>query len=144
MPTANLTAAYVEKLKPNGKRTDYFDGSLPGFSLRVSERGVKSWCVSYRFGGKWTRHTFGTFPVIPLAEARKRAKDALHDVANGINPATKKKAEREAETFDYLAREYLERHAKPKKRSWEEDERIIETDLLPVFGGGRAKDITRR
>jgi hypothetical protein len=86
MPTKNLTAAFVEKVKPNGKRTDYFDDSLPGFSLRVSENGVKTWCVSYRFAGKWTRYTFGTYPIILLAEARQTAKDALHDAAHDINP----------------------------------------------------------
>ncbi len=144
MPNVNLTAAFVEKVKPKEKRVDYFDTSLPGFSLRVSEKGIKSWCVSYRFGGKWTRYTFASFPVIKLAEARQTAADALHDVAHGINPATKKKVERNSETFDYLAAEFLERHAKPKKKSWEEDERIINTDLLPAFGGTRAKDITRR
>ena len=144
MPNINLTAAFVEKVKTNGKRTDYFDSSLAGFSLRVSESGVKSWCVSYRFGGKWTRYTFGTFPVTKLAEARIKARDALHDVTHGINPAIKKKAERCAETFDYLSHEYLERHAKAKKRSWREDERIIKTDILPTFGGMRAKDITRK
>ncbi len=144
MPNKNLTAAFVEKVKSNGKRTDYFDTSLPGFSLRVSENGVKSWCVSYRFAGKWTRHTFGAFPVIKLSEAREMARDALHDVVHGINPATKKKTERCADTFDYLANEYLERHAKIKKRSWREDARILKTDLLPAFGGMRAKDISRR
>ena len=144
MATINLTAAFVEKVKSNGKRTDYFDASLAGFSLRVSEGGVKSWCVSYRFGGKWTRYTFGSFPVTKLAEARVKARDALHEVTHGINPAIKKKAERCAETFDYLTHEYLERHAKAKKRSWREDERIIKTDILPTFGGMHAKDITRR
>jgi integrase len=72
------------------------------------------------------------------------ARDALHDVVHGINPATKKKADRCADTFDYLAHEYLERHAKIKKRSWQEDARILKTDLLPAFGGMRAKDISRR
>lgn len=144
MPSVNLTAVFVEKRKNNGKRTDYFDDSLPGFSLRVSENGVKTWCVSYRFAGKWTRYTFGTYPVIKLAEARETAKDALHDVAHGINPATKKKSERNADTFHYLAHEYLERHAKPKKKSWRNDEWIINKYLNPEFGGTHAKGITRR
>jgi integrase len=144
MPNVNLTAAFVKRVKSKDKRIDYFDNSLPGFSLRVSEKGIKSWCVSYRFGGKWTRYTFASFPVVKLAEARQTAADALHDVVHGINPATKKKVERNSGTFDYLACEYLERHAKPKKKSWEEDQRIINTDLLPAFGGTRAKDISRR
>ncbi|RPH32137.1 site-specific integrase [bacterium] len=144
MPSVNLTAVFVEKVKPNGKRIDYFDDSLPGFSLRVSENGVKSWCVSYRFGGKWTRYTFGTFPILSLKDARQRAKDALHDVADGINPATRKKLERDADTFDYLAAEYLERYSKTHKRSWKEDERLIEKEFLPAFGKMRLEDITRR
>jgi integrase len=144
MPTANLTAAFVAKIKPTGKQEDYFDESLAGFCLRVNPKGKKTWCVYYRFGGIKTRYTFGSYPVILLAEARQTAKDALHDVAHGINPATKKKAERHADTFDYLAKEYLERYSKPNKRSWQEDERLIEKEFLPAFGGMRAKDITRR
>jgi integrase len=144
MPTVNLTATFVEKRKGNGKRIDYFDESLPGFSLRVTGKGVKTWCVSYRFAGKWTRFTFGTYPIIKLAEARETARDALHDVAHGINPATKKRADRNADTFQYLAHEYVERHAKLKKKSWQNDEWIITKYLNPEFGNTHAKGITRR
>lgn len=145
MPKKKLNAAFVESVKPTGKQqTDYFDKLVPGFSLRVNANGKKTWCVSYRFGGKWTRYTFGAFPIMLLQEAREKAKDALREAAKGINPAGKKKEERNADTFDYLASEYLERHAKRKKKSWHEDERIINHDLLPAFGGMKAKDITRR
>ena len=144
MPTVNLTAAFVEKIKPTGKQEDYFDDALPGFSLRVNAKGKKTWCVSYRYSGRWTRYTFGSFPILSLKDARQRAKDALHDVADGVNPANRKKVERDADTFDYLATEYLERYSKQNKRSWEEDQRLIEKEFLPAFGGMRAKDITRR
>jgi hypothetical protein len=47
--------------------------------------------------------------------------------------------DRQAETFEQVALEYLERHAKTKKKSWQEDERIIKKDLIPGFGKyGRA------
>jgi hypothetical protein len=62
-----------------------------------------------------------------------KALDALHDVVHGINPAIKKKAERCAETLDYLLHEYLERHAKVKKRSWREDGRIIRRTYCPAW-----------
>jgi integrase len=143
MPSVNLTAAFVEKVKPTDKQVDYFDDSVPGFCLRVNPKGKKTWCVSYRFGGKWTRYTFGSYPVFKLAEARKMAGDALHDVAHNINPATKKKIERDADTFDYLASEYMELYAKKKKRSWAEDQRILDSEFLPAFKGIRAKDLTR-
>jgi len=41
-----------------------------------------------------------------------------------------------------MAREYLERHAKPKKRSWREDERILVANVLPRWRARRARDIT--
>ena len=143
MPTKNLTAAFVEKVKPNGKRTDYFDDSLPGFSLRVSEKGVKTWCVSYRFAGKWTRYTFGTYPIILLAEARQTAKDSLHDAAHDINPAAAKREDRDAPTFRMLAERYRDEYA-VKKRSYKEMARIIDRLLIPHFGSMQAKEITRK
>lgn len=144
MPSRNLTAPFVEKIRPADKQIDYFDKSLRGLSLRVSPTGKKTWCVLYRFGGKLTRHTLGVYPIVKLADARKQATGALRDVSNKINPAEKKKADRTATTFRHLAAEYLERHAKRRKKSWRGDERIINKYLLPVFGETPAKDITRR
>ena len=129
----------MEKVKPNGKRMDYFDDSLPGFSLRVSEKGVKTWCVSYRFGGKWTRYTFGMFPILTLKEARQKARDALHDVSNNINPAAAKREDRDAPTFQALAGRYRDDYA-VKKRSYKEMARIIDRLLIPHFGAIRAKE----
>lgn len=143
MPTVNLTAAFVRSVKPNAKRTDYFDADLPGFSLRVSEKGAKTWCVSYRFAGKWTRYTFGTYPVIGLAEAREKARDALHDAAHNINPAAKKAEDRRADTFEQLAASFIERYSKKRKRSWKEDQRIIDNKLNPRIGTVKAKEVTR-
>ena len=144
MPKKKLTAAFVATVKSNGARIDYFDTYTPGFCLRVTANNKKTWCLFYRFSGNLTRYTFGQFPVMTLAEARQFAVDALREVAHGGNPADKKKANRQADTFDSMAAEYLERHAMAKKKSWREDERIINHDLLPAFGGMKAKDVTRR
>jgi integrase len=47
-------------------------------------------------------------------------------------------------TFAELAHEYLERHAKPRKRTWREDARILARDVLPRWGTRRARDVTAR
>jgi len=65
-------------------------------------------------------------------------------VAHGQDPAAAKQADRRAETFGELADEYLTSHAKPNKRSWKEDQRILEHDLLPHWRTRKAKGITRR
>jgi integrase len=62
----------------------------------------------------------------------------------GQDPATEKQEDRHAMTFEQVALEYLEHHAKTKKKSWEEDEHVIKKDLIPEFGKEHAKDIARR
>jgi len=47
------------------------------------------------------------------------------------------------ESFEALCKQYLERYAKKRKRSWKEDERRINNVLTPEFGSARAKHITR-
>ena len=63
-----LTAKAVEAAKPapKGKRVEHFDGALPGFGLRVTETGSKSWIVFYRrqVDGKQRRMTIGSYPAL--------------------------------------------------------------------------------
>jgi integrase len=55
-----------------------------------------------------------------------------------------RKAERDASTIEGLAELYIELHAKKRKRSWAEDQRILGKDILPAWRNRKAKDITRR
>jgi len=96
------------------------------------------------------------YPHVTLAEARAKAKDALHEAGNGGDPATAKMAPRRAETFADLAREYIERHAS-KKRSGREDIRLLNgsphknmtgkkphVGLVTRWGTRKVNDIKRR
>jgi integrase len=142
----NLTAKTVAALKPKATRTDYFDsgkGAVPGFHVRVTSAGEKTYSVLYRVHGKKLRRlTIGTTEKFTLAEARKRADDAVRDAAKGIDPAQQKIMERTAEMFGELADAYIERYAK-KKRSWREDKRILDKYLTPELKHARAKDVKR-
>jgi hypothetical protein len=122
------------KPPPRPKQLDYFDESLPGFGLRVSYNGRKSWIVLYRCNGLKGRLTLGRFDVVPLAEAREEARDALKAAGRGHNPAVKKRRDREALTFKQLADRYIEEYAKPKKRTWRKDQRLLGNNLIPVLG----------
>ncbi|MBF0185151.1 MAG: tyrosine-type recombinase/integrase [Magnetococcales bacterium] len=42
-----------------------------------------------------------------------------------------------------VVEEYLERWAKPRKRTWPEDQRMLQKDVLPRWGRRKAKEITR-
>lgn len=151
MPTENLTDKKLRSLKPRPARVEYWDESLPAFGVRITPTGEKSFCIMYRIGGKLRRLTLGVYPKLSLADAREMAKDAFELVRKGKDPVQEKKAMEamavtqrlEAKTFSQLARQYLEEYAKLHKRSWEEDERIIEKLLKPEFGTLNVKAISR-
>lgn len=145
MPTIKFTAAKIKFLEgTHGKQVDYFDEKLAGFFVRISQDGKKSFGVMYRKSGRLRRMKPGTYPLLSLGKARNAASKVLRNAELGLDPAAEKQDNRKAETFEQVAREYLERHAKIKKKSWKHDERVIKKDLVPEFGTQKAKDITRR
>jgi len=144
MPTIRFTARTLEALKPTpNAQIDYFDESLPGFHMRISPGGRKTFGVMYRHAGRVRRMTFGTFPPLTLGDARERAKEDLRKAAKGEDPATQKAEDRQADSFAALAEDYMKRYAKPKKKSWKEDNRIIDNKLSPAIGNVTAKHVTR-
>jgi hypothetical protein len=68
---------------------------------------------------------------VGLADARTDAMK-LREAALGGDPARDKQDARRAETFKDLAELYIEKHAKPMKRTWKEDQRKIERNLRVV------------
>ena len=57
-----------------------------------STKCAKSWALRYRSAGTPRKLTIGPYPAVDLATARKRAQEALGDVAGGKDPATEKQA----------------------------------------------------
>src|SRR5665213_706613 len=131
------------KPPPRPKQIDYFDESLPGFGLRVSYNGRKSWIVLYRCHGVKGRLTLGRFDVLPLADAREQAREALKAAGRGDDPALQKSRDREAPTFKQLTDRYIEEYAKPRKRTWQKDERLLNNNMVPALGRKKAHLITR-
>lgn len=152
-----LTDRTVRALKPpTAGRLDVWDEDNPGFGLRISAEGRRTWILMYRMGKTLRRLTLGRFPTLGLAAAREKATDALREAAKGEDPGRRKIEERSAETFSDLAREYIERHAS-KKRSGREDVRLLNgsphkkktgkiphVPLVTRWGPRRIKDIKRR
>lgn len=148
-----LTVALIEKIPrpPEGQRPVYWDALVPGLGLRVYPSGRKVWIVQYRVrGGSRTakRYTIGPYGrlqgQVSLASARDQARGILARAAAGEDPQSEVQARRESPTVEWLAGEYLEKYAKPRKRSWRRDAQILRADVIPVWGKRRAADIRRR
>ena len=144
MPSVLLTDRRVASLKAKTARVEYFDRTLPGFGLRVTPTGAKSWILLYRVasGGKLRRLTFGTYPDLGLAEARDTARAELQKAQTGRDPGAEQQTAR-AHTFQQLADQYIEKHAKRHKRSWRDDDRRLRNVLIPAWGERPAAAIRR-
>jgi len=162
MPQIRFTARKIAHLPiPETGQVDYFSDNEPGFAVRVSHGGSKTFFVKYVHAGRQRRMSLGQFPRVggdeersqSLANARREMLAIKAAVAKGRDPAAERQADRRAAitapTFKDLANEFLKRHAigrdptEPHKRTWKEDQRIINT-YLKVWHRRKAESITRR
>jgi integrase len=108
-----FTTASVRALTlPEGEDDKiFFDGSLPGFGLRLRASGAKTWLVQYAIAGRTRRVTIGSFALFDLAKAREQAKLVLAAVKLGRDPALEKEQAKVAagETVGAVLKIYLER-----------------------------------
>ncbi|MFO1360553.1 tyrosine-type recombinase/integrase [Plasticicumulans sp.] len=89
-----LTAAHVRTALPGDKPRKLADGS--GLYLLIQPNGSKLWRFKFRLNGKEGLFAIGRFPEVTLADARAARQAAAALVAQGINPATQREAERQA------------------------------------------------
>ena len=146
MPSIRLTKLAVDKLAaPQSGRTIFWDRHLPGFGLRVTAKGTKSWVAMYRVHGKSVMETLGTVArVSTIEEARSRARASMAKAEAGGNPVAEKKVETARQTANTVVARYLahcDRTLKPKTaREWR---RIFEHDVLPQWGERPLADIDK-
>ncbi len=142
-----LTKRYVEKLEPDS-HVDYvaWDDELRGFGVRVWPSGKRSYVVKYRTAqGRQRKATIGPHGRITAEQARTRALNWLSDATLGGDPARALSEKRKVVNVTDLAEQYMEAHAKPKKKpiSQEADERSFRLHVLPALGAKNIKEVTR-
>ncbi|MBB4302841.1 integrase [Rhodobium orientis] len=108
-----LSEFAIRKAKPKEKPYRMPDGL--GLYLLIQPSGSKLWQMRYRFNNKENVLSFGRYPTIGLAAARRKRDEAKELIADGINPATQRRLDKIAaenaarQTFGLIADEYLER-----------------------------------
>lgn len=143
MATHRFTARSLPPVPADGQ-VDYWDPTLPGFGMRVSSGGTRTWVAMYRYNGIKRRMKIGNCPPKSLADARDEAREALRKAEKGEDPASERKRVKvRMDTVDDLAALYIEQHAKRKKRSWKKDEQILNREVLPLIGRKRVVDVRR-
>lgn len=146
-----ITDAMVKKIKPApaGKRVEYWDAIVPGFGLRVTDAGGKSFFLRTRVGGEQVRMSW-PYPVTTLEAARATAKAAPDEIERGGNPKSRvaeqaaEEKRRKADTVEEIVTVFIERYAKPKNKGWQATEQILRANLVTRWGKRPVGSITKR
>jgi integrase len=126
-----------------GAKTTLYDTLVPGLLLRVRDSGRRVFYVVYRDAAGKQRWVVvrdpalvsHEYPILTLARARELARAILEAAGTGRDPvADRAKADQarrtaRTHTFGALCDEYLEKWAKPRKKTWRDDALEIRTQL---------------
>jgi integrase len=146
---ANLTKTAVDAAKPVQGKAQHFlwDDKLPGFGLRITHGGVKSYIIEYRPKGSTQsrRYTIGRHGKITAEQARKIAETLFADITHGGDPARKEQAAKAEITVSQLLDQFLVEHValNNKATTAHEERRLIEKKIKPALGKLRLSDLTR-
>lgn len=135
MPQVKLNDVVIRNLPapPTGQQT-HWDTSLPGFGVRVSQGGTKSFVVIH--GANRRRYTIGRFGPITLKQARDEAKKLQAGLTLGLVDKVS------APTFDDAKDRYLDAcRAKNRPRTVTDYERHLRQHF--PFGRLKLSEITR-
>lgn len=133
-----LTKRIVESTAPDPlKRTFLWDTEIRGFCLRIYPSGKKTYFLQYRNGQNVTKKIkIGVHGSITTECAREKASQLSLEIGAGQDPSEKIAAIKNAHTMNDLGREYLNHHARLKKRpkGCKEDEAVLKDIVLKKFG----------
>lgn len=149
---------------PKGKKRIYrFKDTVPGLAIRVTDNGRRHYVYCYttaeldsrgmRIERRVSLGIEATKADGAMEAAVKAAAKLAAEVASGSEPETKRRAthrlraaqqeEAREVTVGRLIDRYLAEYARPKKRSWQEDETRLNKYVRPVWGERKAKSIRR-
>jgi len=130
-----LTDALVKRLPvpEKGSRITY-DSQVPGFGVRVTAAGARSFVLNYHTrSGRERRYTIGS--NWRVAAARKKARDLKHLIEDGGDPLADIEDERAAPTVSDLIARFEAEHLPRKRAGTAADyQRMIKNHIRPHFG----------
>jgi integrase len=144
MAVQTLTDDGIETLQPHSGRYEVFDALTPGLAIRVTPTGHKSWVLLYRHHSRPRRLTLGRYPDRTLEAARAEAIRQRRRILEGADPAMEKRDLRATvgNTIGVLYELY--KKTSDRKRSWPEQRRIFEREVLPTWRDVPVRDVTRK
>lgn len=144
--TRMLSDSKIKTLKPTEKMYRILDAERLYIEVRPS--GKKIWRFKYTLNGKEGTISFGEYPSVSLADARKRKEDAKALLAKGINPVedrNQKEEEKRAATnnsFKAVTEEFIKEKMKYKSEGYvDRFKGAMERDIYKIIGNKPIKEV---
>jgi integrase len=145
-----ITKTTVDNLKPQLLEQWVWDTELPGFGLRCTPVGRKTFVLRYRTtDGKQRKQAVALAGVVPVDRAREMARKILASVAEGADPMAERRAAApppETKTVECMFKAYVASMRAKGRASAAEVERALLTakdNAADAFGRQRAAgDVT--
>lgn len=126
-----LTDTQVRATKPAERPRRLADRD--GLYLQIEPSGGRYWRFNYRFNGKQKTLALGVYPDVSLVKARLRLREVREHLADGLDPAVRKKAV--GKNFEAVAREWHARWSVQFKGRYAHYVlRRLEEDVFPSIG----------
>ncbi|MCP5347365.1 MAG: site-specific integrase [Gammaproteobacteria bacterium] len=145
--TINFIDSVIRNLKPENKRVVYWCIGCPGFGIRVTPSGKKTFVYKYMSGRKSRWLTIGKYPEWSIRKARSAYDDYYEQVNEyGRDPVEEIKNEKIEENNQQTVSQFLEVYLESCRLKGKVDvvseENAFKRDMLPLIGDHYLKDVT--
>ncbi|MBU1212462.1 MAG: integrase arm-type DNA-binding domain-containing protein [Alphaproteobacteria bacterium] len=143
-----FTDLFLRKLaSPASGRAEYYDGKVPGFGVRVTAAGTKTFFVVHRHEGAFRRLSLGRYSAVSLQAARQQAQQALGIVAKGEDPQASRRSHKATKSnlFSDVVTQFVESHCQRRNRQSTayETTRLLQAVFVPVWQRKPVAEIPR-
>ena len=140
----HFTKAAIDALPTQEGRSWVADAGTRHLQLCIQPTGLRALYWRGQIRGKATQVKIGDYPGTTITQARTRAAELTAASGRGEDPRESPMAPEEELTFGGLFAWYMETHAKPRKKTWANDEALHHRHLraldpLPLSGVTRTR-----
>jgi integrase len=140
-----ITVKALQKLKKGSKDQFLWDEELPGFGVKLTKAGRRSYILQYRTGGRGSptkRYVIDSSGLMTPEAARDIAKELLVEIGKGGDPATER-AHGKLRTVAALIDGFEKSREEKGRRSAGDMAKLLRRELLAGWGARAAVDIRR-
>ncbi len=126
------------------REAEYSDSECIGLKLRVSKNGRRFFQHRYSYLGRKRCLSIGEYPHVSVQDARKRVSEHKGLLSRDIDPATEREQKRQDIDLETFCKEFYIPHAMSHKKTWKNDQYMLNHRIIPTLGKLRLSTITVR